>query len=121
MPTPSEHISKSPLRGVWWVVVGLSIITLLAFAVYLIGLWLFVLGLLREVATYTVVAVSIAIVGRLAWYQGRRFFSKPQFSLRSLLLAAHRSRAVDCVLGAQVATTIVGPWHSRILSRARPH
>lgn len=86
MPTPSEHIRKSPLRGVWWVVVGLSIITLLAFAVYLIGLWLFVFGLLRKVATYTVVAVSIAIVGCLAWYQRRRFFSKPLFSLRSLLL-----------------------------------
>lgn len=86
MPTPSEHISKSPLRGVWWVVVGLSIIALLAFAVYLIGLWLLVFGLLRKVATYTVFAMSIAIVGYLAWYQGRRFFSKPQFSLRSLLL-----------------------------------
>ena len=86
MPTASEHISKSPLRGVWWVVLGLSIITLLAFAVHLIGLWLLVFGLLRKVATYTVVAVSIAIVGCLAWYQGRRFFSKPQFSLRLLLL-----------------------------------
>ena len=86
MPTPSEHISKQRLRGVWRVVAGLSIITLLVFAVYLIGLWLFVFGLLRKVATYTVVAVSIAIVGCLAWYQRRRFFSKPQFSLRSLLL-----------------------------------
>ena len=53
MPTPSEHASKSPLRGVWWVVVGLSIITLLGFALYLIGLWLLVFGLLRKVVTYT--------------------------------------------------------------------
>ncbi|GEM_PF-2364739 len=97
MPTPSEHIRKSPSRGVWWVVVGLSIITLLAFAVYLIGLWLFVFGLLRKVATYTVVAVSIAIVGCLAWYQRRRFFSKPQFSLRSLLLLP-----LLCAVGLQI-------------------
>jgi antitoxin component YwqK of YwqJK toxin-antitoxin module len=90
MTTPSEHTSKIPLcgvsHGVWWVVVGLALVAVLALAVYLIGLWLLVFGLLRKVAACVVVAVSIAAVGCLAWHQRRRFFTKPQFSLRSLLL-----------------------------------
>lgn len=89
MTTPSEHNRKTPLcavsHGVWWVVVGLGVVTVLALAVYLIGLWLLVFDSLGKVAIYVVVAVSIATVGRLAWHQRRRFFTKPQFSLRSLL------------------------------------
>ena len=126
MTTPSEHIGKSSLcgvsHGVWWVVVGLGVVTLLAVAVYLIGLWLLVFGLLRKVAAYAVVAVSLATVGCLAWYQRRRFFTKPRFSLRSLFLLP-----LSCAFGLWTAYMVPRsqplPWDSlcRVLSRSWSH